>query len=143
MSKAPVAIGIDGGVGISSPSERGAAEGSEILVATGSTCAASADRGHGGKEGGGGRGEGKTVETFSCFQGNSTKKCSGPSFSLSSSGKTSGGVPSAKVRLLNIAWVDNMLSTAYYSWQRCSLSYGTQGMQLVRSVAVRRCSTAR
>ena len=97
-----------GGVESSSASGRGAAEGSEVRVATGGAGAASVNRGRGGKDAGGER---ETGEALPRSKGNSTKKRSGSSFSFSSSRTTSDGIPSGKVRLLDIAWIDNIQST--------------------------------
>ena len=133
-----------GGVGSSSASGRGAAEGSEARVATGGMGVASADRGREGKGGGGGAGGEKAGEALSCVKGNSTEKGPGSSFSLSSSGKISGGAPSGKVRLLGIAWIDNMRATTYGSWQGLPSIYHAHGVPPFCSFCFRRrCTTRR
>ena len=100
-------LGRDGdGVGSSSASGRSSAEGSKESMAKGGTGAANADPGRGGKEGGGGGGDGKTGEGLSCPKAKAAEKGSGSDLLLSSS-KTSGGIPSGKVRLLDTTWIDN------------------------------------
>ena len=99
-----IVTGGSGGVTASSSVVRGVAEGSVVSVATEGTPAASAGRGTGGGGGGGG-GEGRnTGGRVSRPNGEVARSGWATGFLISSPRRGSGGAPSGKVRLVNIAW---------------------------------------